>query len=322
MTTAAETVTAVSQGRQPEHHTGADVPETGAPGVQALRRRRRADALFSYAALTPAFVILLGFTVLPFLLSVWRSIRSPAGDFTSANYERMLNDSVFHEVISNQLVYTAVTVPATIAVSLFLAVLGAKVVRGRSIARVSFLAPAVLPIVAAGTIWVYFYQPNFGVLNGIARAIGLSGVNWLGTSDTALGAMMVVAVWQQAGLFVIFYLAALLTQDPQLREAARVEGTRAWTFFRRVTWPLLMPTTLFIGVIATANSFKQVDLVFVMTQGGPSDSTNLMLYYVWQTAFGQFRQEYSAAITVMLVIILLLIAIVQIRLLDKRIHYR
>lgn len=83
-----------------------------------------------------------------------------------------------------------------------------------------------------------------------------------------------------------------------------------------------MPTTLFVGVVATANSFKQVDLVFVMTQGGPHDSTNLMLYYIWETAFGQFRPEYSAAITVILVIILLLVAVVQIRLLDKRIHYR
>lgn len=160
------------------------------------------------------------------------------------------------------------------------------------------------------------------MLNAVANALGLPGMNWLGSSETALSAMMVVAVWQQAGLFVIFYLAALLSQDPQLREAARIEGTRPWTFFRRVTWPLLMPTTLFVGVIATSNSFKQVDLLFVMTQGGPSDSTNLMLYYVWETAFGQFRQEYSAAITVLLVIILMVIAVAQIRLLDKRIHYR
>lgn len=291
-------------------------------GARALAQRARGDAAFSYAALTPAFIILVGFTVLPFALSAWRSVQNRGRDLTAENYQRMLDDGVFHQVIGNQLVYTVVTVPATIAVSLGLAVLGAKVARGKALARVSFLAPAMLPTVAAGAIWVYFYQPNFGVLNGIAGVLGLPGLNWLGSSETALSAMMVVAVWQQAGLFVIFYLAALLTQDPQLREAARIEGTGPWTFFRRVTWPLLMPTTLFVGVIATSNSFKQVDLLFVMTQGGPSDSTNLMLYYVWETAFGQFRQEYSAAITVLLVIILMVIAIVQIRLLDKRIHYR
>lgn len=289
---------------------------------RALAKRARGDALFSYAALTPAFIILVGFTVLPFLLSAWRSVQGRGGELSAENYQRMLDDGVFQQVITNQLIYTLVTVPITIAVSLGLAVLGAKVVRGRAVARVSFLAPAMLPTVAAGAIWLYFYQPNFGTLNAVADVLGLPGMNWLGSSETALGAMMVVAVWQQAGLFVIFYLAALLSQDPQLREAARIEGTRPWTFFRRVTWPLLMPTTLFVGVIATSNSFKQVDLLFVMTQGGPSDSTNLMLYYVWQTAFGQFRQEYSAAITVLLVVILMVIAIVQIRLLDKRIHYR
>ncbi|WP_142092209.1 carbohydrate ABC transporter permease [Propioniferax innocua] len=272
--------------------------------------------------MTPAFVILVGFTVLPFIMAAWRSIHDRSGELTGKNYERMLHDGVFHTVIQNQLVYTAVTVPATVAVSLALALLGAKVVRAKAWVRVSFLAPAVLPIVAAGTIWVYFYQPNFGVLNAALGAVGLPQPNWLGQPDTALGAMMVVAIWQQAGLFVLFYLAALLTQDPQLREAARIEGTGPWMFFRRVTWPLLMPTTLFVGVIATANSFKQVDLVFVMTQGGPADSTKLMLYYVWQTAFGQFRQGYSAAITVALVAILLTIAVAQIRLLDKRIHYR
>lgn len=289
---------------------------------RAMARQTRGDAMFSYAALMPAFIILVGFTVVPFLLSAWRSVQDRGGEFSAENYQRMLDDGVFHQVISNQLIYTLVTVPVTIAVSLGLAVLGAKVLRGKAIARVSFLAPAMLPTVAAGAIWLYFYQPNFGMLNAVANALGLPGMNWLGSSETALSAMMVVAVWQQAGLFVIFYLAALLSQDPQLREAARIEGTRPWTFFRRVTWPLLMPTTLFVGVIATSNSFKQVDLLFVMTQGGPSDSTNLMLYYVWETAFGQFRQEYSAAITVLLVIILMVIAVAQIRLLDKRIHYR
>lgn len=300
----------------------ASEPVFSGPGAAAMRRRKRGDTIFSYAALTPAFAILIGFTVLPFLLTAWNSITDRGGEFTTANYERLASDGVFHQVIQNQLVYTLVTVPATIAVSLALAVLAKKVVRGKTFARVSFLAPAVLPVVAAGTIWVYFYQPNFGVLNTIAGYLGLPAVNWLGNGDTALPAMMVVAIWQQAGLFVIFYLAALLSEDPQLREAARIECTPAWTYFRRVTWPLLMPTTLFVGVVATANSFKQVDLVFVMTRGGPHDSTNLMLYYIWQTAFGQFRPEYSATITVVLVAILMIIAIVQIRLLDKRIHYR
>ncbi len=305
----------------PENTAQKAAPD-GEAGRAAESKRRRGDALFSYAALTPAFVILIGFTVAPFVMSAWRSVQSRGGDFTGDNYARMIDDGVFHQVLTNNLIYTAVTVPATVAVSLGLALLGARVVRARTLARVAFLAPAVLPVVAAGTIWVYFYQPSFGVLNSIASFLGLPTLNWLGSSATALPAMMVVAVWQQAGLFVLFYLAALLAQDTQLREAAHVEGTKPWTFFRRVTWPLLMPTTLFVAVVATANSFKQVDLVFVMTQGGPANSTKLLLYYVWEAGFSQFRAEYAAAITVVLVLILLLVAVVQIRLLDRKIHYR
>jgi sn-glycerol 3-phosphate transport system permease protein len=291
-------------------------------GRRAETRRRRADSLFAYGTLAPAFAILLGFTVLPFVMTLWRSLQTRRGDFTTSHYERMVSSGVFHQVLQNNVIYTLVTVPATVVGSLGLALLGANLVRGKSLARVSFLAPAMLPIVAAGTIWIYFYQPTFGLINTIASALSLPTPNWLGSSATALPAMMVVAVWQQAGLFVIFYLAALLSMDPQLREAARIEGTSAWTFFRRVTWPLLMPTTLFVSVVATANSFKQVDLIFVMTRGGPHDSTNLLLYHVWETAFGQFRPEYAAAVTVVLVLILMVVAIAQIRLLDQRIHYR
>ncbi len=143
-----------------------------AAGQRAEQKRRRADSLFSYGALTPAFVILIGFTVLPFVLTAVRSFQTRGGEFTMENYERMIDDGVFHQVLTNNIIYTLVTVPATIAVSLGLAILGAKLVRGKTIARVSFLAPAVLPIVAAGTIWMYFYQPNFGVLNGIGGALG------------------------------------------------------------------------------------------------------------------------------------------------------
>ena len=266
--------------------------------------------------------VLLGFTVLPFLLSVRTSVHTRDGGLSAAQYQRMVDDQVFHQVIQNNLVFTLVTVPATIAVSLGLALLVARVVRGSTLLRTAVLSPAVLPIVAAGSVWLYFYQPTFGPLNSVMALLGLPERNWLGETATALPAMMVVTVWQQAGLFVIFYLAALLSMDPQLREASQIEGAGRWYHFRRVTWPTLMPTTLFVGVIATANSFKQVDLVFVLTQGGPENSTNLLLYYIWRSAFAQFRPDYAAAITVVLVVILLAVAVIQIRLLDKRIHYR
>src|SRR5690625_614089 len=276
--------------------------------------RDRGDTWFSYAAVFPAMAVLLGFTVLPFLLSVRTSVHTRDGGLSAAQYQRMVDDQVFHQVFQYNLVFTLVTVPATIAVSLGLALLVARVVRGSTLLRTAVLSPAVLPIVAAGSVWLYFYQPTFGPLNSVMALLGLPERNWLGETATAPPAMMVVTVWQQAGLFVIFYLAALLSMDPQLREASQIEGAGRWYRFRRVTWPTLMPTTLFVGVIATANSFKQVDLVFVLTQGGPENSTNLLLYYIWRSAFAQFRPDYAAAITVVLVVILLAVAVIQIRL--------
>lgn len=283
--------------------------------------KSRSDALFSYTAITPAMIILFGFTLIPFIMSVVKSFEGRNG-FTLEHYARLGEDEIFHQVVFNNAVFTLVTVPATIAVSLGMAMLVIKAVRGSSLLRTAVLSPTILPVVAAGSVWLYIYQPSFGLLNSILRFFGFEGQNWLGDTSLAMPSLIVVHVWQQAGLFVLFYMSALLGMDTQMKEAADIEGAGSWYFFRRVTWPTLMPTTLFVAVMAIANSFKQIDLVFVLTQGGPDNTTNLLLYYIWRTAFGQFRDDYAAAITVILVIILLIVAVVQVRLMDKRIHYR
>lgn len=291
--------------------------------AKEIKRGRRfwADAMFSYVSITPAMIVLLGFTVYPFILSVIKSFTSRR-EFSTAQYERMITDDVFHTVIINNIVFAVVTVVGTIIVSLGLALLVVRVMRGSTALRTMVLSPTVLPVVAAGSVWLYVFQPTFGLLNTVLGFFGLPGMNWLGSTATAMPAIMTVTIWQQSGLFVLFYIAALLALDPQLREASLIEGASGWFHFWHVTWPLLMPTTLFVTVIGTANSFKHVDLIFVLTQGGPDNVTNLMLYYIWRAAFAQFRPEYAAAITVVLVLILLAVAVAQIRLLDKRIHYR
>ncbi|AKK10573.1 carbohydrate ABC transporter permease [Corynebacterium uterequi] len=293
------------------------------PPVDQLGKSRK-DALFSYAVIAPAMVILFGFTLLPFVLSVWKSLFNKRGEFTFTYYAEMASDSVFHQVLWNNFIFAVVTVPATIFVALGLALLVVKVVRGSSFARTMLLSPTILPVVAAGAVWLYFFQPSFGLLNQLLKAVGLGHFmgNWLGDVATAMPAVMIVSVWQQAGLFVLFYIAALLSIDPQLKEASLIEGASDFYNFRRVTWPMLMPTTLFVAVMATANAFKQVDLLFVLTQGGPNNTTNLLLYHIWKLAFSQFRDGYAAAVTVLLVVVLLIVAIVQIRVSDKRIHYR
>jgi sn-glycerol 3-phosphate transport system permease protein len=137
-----------------------------------------------------------------------------------------------------------------------------------------------------------------------------------------MGCLIVMTIWKEAGFFMIFYLAALQALPPDLREAARIEGASRTYFFWRVTFPLLMPTTLFVLINATINSFKLVDQLFILTKGGPDNASNLLLYYIYQTAFSFFDTSYAATLTVVLLALLGALAVVQFQLIERRVHYR
>lgn len=293
------------------------------PGPLAVLRRIP-NAAFAWLLLAPALILLAGFSVVPMGTALYSSLQQPGIDagMGTALYEQMIADPVFRTALRNNLVFSFTTVPASLALAMLFAVLVNRGMRGRGLIRLAFFTPAMLPVVAAGAIWLTFYQPNFGLVNAIARGIGFDGQNWLGSPETVLPALMVMMIWKEAGFFMLFYLAGLQGIPPELDEASALEGAGRWHHFRRVTFPMLMPTTMFCSIVGIANSFKQVDFVFVMTQGGPNNASNLLLYYIWQTAFPQRRPDYAAAITVVLVAILVVLAVLQIRLLDRRIHYR
>jgi sn-glycerol 3-phosphate transport system permease protein len=151
---------------------------------------------------------------------------------------------------------------------------------------------------------------------------GGAGHNWLGDPATVMWCLIVMTIWKEAGFFMIFYLAALQSLPPELEEAARIEGASRWYFFRRVTFPLLMPTTLFVLVNATINSFKLVDHLFILTKGGPDNASSLLLYYIYQVAFSFFDTTYASTLTVVLLVLLAALAVLQFLLIEKRVHYR
>jgi sn-glycerol 3-phosphate transport system permease protein len=286
--------------------------------------RRVPNSVFAWLLILPAMVILLGFSILPMITTVWTSLQEPgiADSIGPANYERMINDTVFLQSLRNNLAFSLVTVPISLAIAMLMAVLVNREIRARGFLRMAFFTPAMLPVIAAAAIFLAFYQPNFGLINVIAQSIGIPRQNWLGDPATVLPALMVVMIWKEAGFFMLFYLAGLQTISPELNEASELEGTGRWTHFRRVTFPLLMPTTLFTSIVGVANSFKQVDFIFVMTQGGPNNASNLLLYNIYLQAFPNRNPEFAAAMTVVLVSILVILAVIQIRMFDRRIHYR
>lgn len=276
----------------------------------------------------PALLVLLAFTHWPAVATLVDSFFStprggrPAQWVGLENYQVMAEDPVFWKAATNNLLYAAVTIPASIALSLAMALWVNERITGRALVRMAYFTPTVLPMMAVANIWLFFYTPQYGLLDQIGGALGLPAHNWLGSPSTALGAVMLVTVWKEAGFFMIFYLAALQTLNPSLREAAAIEGASRWAFFARVQWPLLMPTTLFVLVNAFINAFRMVDHLFVLTRGGPDNATQLLLYHLYEVGFSFWDTGYAAALTVVLIVVLVGIALLQFFTLDRRVHYR
>tara|TARA_R110002072_G_scaffold212233_2_gene369704 strand:- start:704 stop:1237 length:534 start_codon:yes stop_codon:yes gene_type:complete len=177
-------------------------------------------------------------------------------------------------------------------------------------------------MIAVANIWLFFYAPGIGLASQILSVFGLPPINFLGSSSTSLGSMMVVAIWKESGLFMIFYLAALQAVPTNLKEAARLEGAGSTRIFFDIVLPLLKPTTVFVAVNALINSFRLVDHVIVMTRGGPNNSSSLLLYYIYEVTFRYRDFAYGATLTVFMVLLLGLIALVQFKILDRRTHYQ
>jgi sn-glycerol 3-phosphate transport system permease protein len=276
----------------------------------------------------PAVVLLATFTHVPAVETVIDSFfstphgRRPAAVVGLDQDRTKLADPIFWLALKNNLVYALLTVPVSIALALMMALWVQGNIRGRAALRLAFFTPTILPMVAAANIWLFFYTPDYGLLNQLIHALGYGSVNWLGSSATALPALMVVTIWKESGFFMVFFLAALQQVPPVLYEAARMENAGRWLMFRRITWPLVMPTTLFVAVNALINAFRVVDQVIAMTGGGPNNATTLLLFYIFQVAFSFWDTAYAAALSTVLLLVLGSIALLQFFLLDRKIHYR
>ena len=276
----------------------------------------------------PACVLLGTFTHLPIVRTLIDSFYStPRGARPQRfvgldNYETLIGDPIFWKSLWNNLVYAGISVPVAVALALAMALLVNGGIFGRGLLRMAYFTPTVLPMIAVANIWRFFYTPGYGLLDQVLRPFGLGGINWLGTPDTALGALIAVGIWKEAGFFMIFYLAALQQIPPELREAASIEGAGAWTYFRRVQFPLLMPTTLFVLVNALIDAFRLVDHIFVMTGGGPNNATSVLLFRIYEIGFKFFDQAHAAALSMVLLVMLCIFSFVQFMLGDRKIHYR
>ena len=235
------------------------------------------------------------------------------------NYIDLFTDPYFIDVIKNTLTYILGTVPISIILGFLFALLVNRKVRGIGFFRLAFFHPMVLPMVSAATIWLFFFTPDYGLFNSTLRFLGYSGPeNWTGNPNLALLSVVIVAIWKNSGYYMVFYLAGLQNLPSDVYEAAALDGASGWQTLWRITFPLLRRTTLFITIIAFIDSFRTVDHIFVLTGGGPSRSSTVLLFELWLTRFEYQDIGTSAAITVIFVIVLLAFTVTNFITSDRR----
>jgi sn-glycerol 3-phosphate transport system permease protein len=297
-------------------------------GYRGRVSRQVRTSLTALLLILPSLLFLVVFTYYPIARAFWLSLfkGAAASDrmvFVGAgNYAELLSSSLFLLVLRNSLWYALGTVGITTGLGLAFALLLNRQLRLIGLFRVGLFYPTVVPMAAASMVWIFLFNPAYGAVNHLLRLLHLpSSIDWVNASPYALLAIIIVGIWKYAGYYMIIFLAGLQAIDVQLHEAARLEGASAWQVFRRITFPLLTPTTFFVMIIAIINSFQAVDQVYVMTRGGPHNSTNVLMYYIYLLGFVYWDTGSAAAASTVLFAVLLAGTYVYFRYLGGRVHY-
>jgi multiple sugar transport system permease protein len=301
--------------------------------------RRSHSTFFSSANLTgylfllPWLIGLIVFYAIPMLASFYMSFTewsmlSPPRWVGLENYTSLFSqDPLFYTSIYNTLYYVVFSVPLGMAISLSLAVLLNQKVKGISIFRTLFYMPSITNLVAISVLWTWIFNPEFGLLNGALRAIGIEGPLWLQSEIWSKPALIVMSLWSIGG-GVIIYLAALQGIPQQLYEAASLDGANAWKKFQRITLPMLTPAIFFNLVMNIIGSFQVFTQAYIMTQGrapgsegGPMNSTLFFVLYLYKKAFQQFKMGYASAMAWVLFIAIFVLTLVQFKLSKRWVYY-
>ncbi len=294
--------------------------------VPAIRKRRSAlAALTPYWLLAPSGVFLLAFTYWP-VIQVLRSSLEVRGFRGAAhygleNYGRLFGDTHFATAVVNTLIYAAGTIIPSVVLALLFALALTETTRLTGTLRTLVALPMLIPLVAAASLFAFIFLPNAGLLDHYLAVIGVAETNWLGDPSLALGSIIAITVWKNCGYYMLFFLAGLAGIPRDLLDAAKIDGAGAVQRFFQITLPLLGPTLMFVLVIATLNAMTQIDHVIVLTQGGPSDATSMILFYIYQQAQQNFDIGRASAATVVSVGVLFALSMVSLRSLERGIHY-
>jgi sn-glycerol 3-phosphate transport system permease protein len=275
------------------------------PHILGRAAKRLRASLPAYLLLLPSLVFLALFTygamgrVLIDSLYQRATPKAPLRFVGLDNIAAVLADPAFTGAVFNNLVYAVGTAVPSIGLALLFALALARTSAVTSALRAALFLPVLIPMVAASALFLFIFLPNVGLLDHYIGRLVPVLPNWLGDPDIALWAIMVITIWKNAGYYMLFFLAGLQSVPEDVMEAAHLDGAGPWARFRHITLPELKPTFLFVTVIATLNAVTQVDHVFVMTKGGPSNATNLVLFYIYQQAVEHYDIGKASAATLL-----------------------
>jgi multiple sugar transport system permease protein len=291
---------------------------TGAPRRGPITRLLEDERWLAFALLLPTAVLLSLFIAYPFakgvLLSVTDARVGVPGTYVGMrNFAMLMNDSIFRTAVWNTFVYTAVATVFKLALGLWLALLLNRNFKGKALTRAFILLPFIIPTVLSTFAWKWMFDPTFSVINWTLFRLGLiSGrINWLGDPTLALISVIIVNIWRGVPFYAISLLAGLQTINPELHDAAAIDGARPWQRFWHVTWPLLLPVTMVVVLFSVIQTFADFQLVYVLTGGGPANATHLFATYAYQIGVGTGLLSQGAAVSLVMFPVLLVVVIVQ-----------
>lgn len=295
--------------------------------VHSMSIREKRD-LYAFVGFTAPTFILLGIFIFwpifySFYLSLFKwNMISPRKTFLGfQNYQDMYNDPVFWLVVKNTLLMAFFTVIVKMAISLYLATQLNKKVKGSSVYRAIIFSPTFTANVAIAMVWTWIFEPTYGLLRVVLKPLGFPMIDWIHSTSHSLPAVIIVLIWSGIGYDMVLFLAALKNISLEIYDAALVDGANSYQIFWRITFPLVSPTTFFLLITGFINVLKAFDIVRIMTEGGPLNSSNVVVHFLYQNAFQWFRTGYASALALILFVFIMFITLIQNRLSKRWVHY-
>lgn len=287
---------------------------------------KRKECIVAFSMIAPNLIGLAVFMVIPTFVSIlisftdWNLLNA-ANFIGIANFKELFSDPLFWKTLLNTVVYVFWKVPFNILISLILAVLINQQMYGRTFFRAILFLPIIASSVSVALLWQPLFDITNGMLNKILNSVGLPSSTWIYNPKTSMMSVIIVALWKELGYYMVMFLAGLQSIPSSYYEAAAIDGANPVRKFLFITVPLISPTTFFVLIISVIGSFQIFDLTTVLTSGGPANSTNTLVMYVYQAGFKFFRMGYASALSTILFIIILIFTIIQNQLAKRWVHY-